>query len=100
MILCVEDGIGFVTVLIQPRPGHLLLASPGNTNGSAGSVPGDVDIVTAPGAGRRTRTCRHVPRLPCLDLRLRGIGKLDSQAYPDVGEDRLAHLLVVHEVHL
>src|SRR5574337_77727 len=48
MVLGVKYGIGFVTVLIQPGPGHLLLPPPRHAHRSTGAVPGDVDIVTAP----------------------------------------------------
>src|SRR6266487_1938242 len=67
-ILRIEDSIGFVTVLVDPCPGHLLLPSPGHADGSGGCISLNIDVVTAPGATCRVRPSGHVPRLPCLDL--------------------------------
>src|SRR5437867_3167697 len=49
-VLRVENDVGLVVVPVQPRPGHLLVAAPGDADRPSGRIPRDVDVVAAPGA--------------------------------------------------
>src|SRR5215213_4132375 len=66
-VLRIEDRVGFVTILVEPGPRHLLFASPGDADRASRSVPGHIHVVAAPRSRFRIAPGRHVPPLAGLD---------------------------------